>query len=207
MFDDKVRNLHIYQKELFDRFKNDKISDLDFEQMEREFVKHVERLEWDGGNKDGGAFADFENNEMSDYEKELTNRLRNKQISNSEFEQIEREFIEYIEKLGFVPAPSLLDDEDREYGYNIFRYKFEEGIYLLLNTEKEYDEEYDYTSWGKWYICNECRDFLCYYSKDEKLNIVTMNGFMTACFGFWMEGVEAIPSFITKYLKYKTRKE
>ncbi|KXG10254.1 hypothetical protein AT864_00845 [Anoxybacillus sp. P3H1B] len=93
------------------------------------------------------------------------------------------------------------------YKGKLFEYKFVQGIYLILNTDKEYDEECNWTPWGEWQVCDKNGGILYYLSDDATSNITTVDGEATACFGFWMEEVEDIPFFITKYLKYKTHKE
>lgn len=137
---------------------------------------------------------------MTNYQRNLTQRLLKGQLDDKNIENIEHEFIELIENLGFV-FDYRREEEDIE-RYKLFKYRPADNIYLMVVTDTSFYEDEQTppdTSWGTWHICDSIGSILFYTSPYDETNLTVMEGDVTGCNGFWLEGTDQIPKFIEKY--------
>ncbi|MDQ0897412.1 hypothetical protein [Paenibacillus sp. V4I7] len=138
----------------------------------------------------------------------LQSKFLNGEINEVEIKKIENEFVEAIKEIGFEFDQDIVLYEEHE---SIFRYIKDGSFYIRLQKSASiYEDEYTppLTSWGEWHIIDDISNLpvssIAYYiSPAEKTNVTSPEGDATACYGFWMEGVDQIPEFIKKYKQFK----
>jgi hypothetical protein len=143
---------------------------------------------------------------MSQYEEELTHKLFEGHLSPLEIGQIEEHFTGELQKYNFKFYKEEVNDEFKKATNKIFRHSIYPQIFLNIITVTDVDEydDFKYSTWGNWILCDEEGNTLYFFSENLKPNITILEGAAIGCNGFWLEGLENIPQFIKIYLESKT---
>ena len=127
------------------------------------------------------------------YKEKMIASLQAGEITDLQQTHLKQEFTKAVEKLGFV-----LQENNRK---NLsFQHRDIPEVHLALTVAQDCSESIealDAVSWGTWELQNQDGQPLCVNGQKD------LQAEGPACAGFWMEGLESIPGFLTLYTQYR----
>jgi hypothetical protein len=127
------------------------------------------------------------------YRQKMVSSLQAGEITDLEQKHLKQEFTKAVQKLGFVLQ------ENKKCSLS-FQHQELPEIFLALTVAQDDGAEVkalDAVSWGTWELQNQDGQPLCVNGQDG----IEAEG--PACAGFWLEGLESIPGYLTLYTQYR----
>ena len=121
------------------------------------------------------------------YKEKMISSLKAGEITDLQQSHLKQEFTKAVEKLGFILQ------ENTKCSLS-FKHTTLSEVHLALNVDQkcgESDEALSAAHWGTWIIQDENGQPLCANGSDRP------GTDESACSGFWLEGLESIPGFLT----------
>jgi hypothetical protein len=126
------------------------------------------------------------------YRQKMISSLQAGDITDLEQKHLKQEFTKAVQKLGFVLQ------ENKKCSLS-FQHQRMPEIFLALTVTQDCSADtkaLDAVIWGTWELQNQEGQPLCVNGQD-------MQADGPACAGFWLEGLESIPGFLTLYTQYR----